>query len=105
MSRIYTCLSDGLAGYENCRKLMDTQFPFPWAQVILLLVVLFVIMLPFVVAAYIGPTWAACVGNFFCVLSYWALHEVSYDIEEPFVYDPNDLPLPRLGGVGTGGLD
>lgn len=60
-----------------------------------MLVLLYVFLLPFLMVAFVGPLWACLVFNFVCVLTYWALHEISYDIEEPFVYDPNDLPLSR----------
>lgn len=29
------------------------------------------------------------------VLTYWALNEVARDLEDPYIYDPNDLPLAR----------
>lgn len=30
------------------------------------------------------------------MLTYWALNEVARDLEDPFIYDPNDLPLARI---------
>lgn len=27
---VLQCLSEGLQGFEQCRKLADTPFPFPW---------------------------------------------------------------------------
>lgn len=39
--------------------------------------------------------WMGIVVNFICVQSYWCLNEVARDLEDPFVYDPNDLPLSR----------
>lgn len=30
------------------------------------------------------------------VLTYWALNEVARDLEDCFLYDPNDAPLARL---------
>lgn len=32
-SRIFHVISDGLASFENCRKIADTPFPFVMAQV------------------------------------------------------------------------
>ena len=28
--------------------------------------------------------------------TYWAMNEVARDLEDPFVYEPNDLPLARF---------
>ena len=34
--------------------------------------------------------------NFVCVWSYFAINEVNRDMEDPWLYDPNDLPLSTL---------
>lgn len=36
VTRIFQMMSEGLAGFENCRKIADTPFPFAMAQVILI---------------------------------------------------------------------
>lgn len=78
-----------------CRAIADTPFPFPWAQSVLILLILYAISVPLIVVAFINSTWQGLVVNFLCVQSYWCLNEVARDLEDPFVYDPNDLPLSR----------
>lgn len=34
------------------------------------------------------------------VLTYWSLNEVARDLEDAFLYDPNDAPLARLQARG-----
>ena len=50
--------------------------------------------------AFVDSTWMGIVINFICVQSYWCLNEVARDLEDPFVYDPNDLPLSRYQVLG-----
>lgn len=96
LTRIFAILSDGMLGYEQCRKIMDTPFPFAWAQLVVFLVTSFALLAPFVIVAWIEKAWFAVVVDFFSVLCYWSLAEVARDLEDPFVYDPNDLPLARI---------
>lgn len=78
-----------------CRAIADTPFPFPWAQMVLVMLILYAVSVPLVVVAFVDSTWMGIVVNFICVQSYWCLNEVARDLEDPFVYDPNDLPLSR----------
>ena len=62
---------------------------------VLVMLLLYAVTVPLVVVAFVDSTWMGIVVNFICVQSYWCLNEVARDLEDPFVYDPNDLPLSR----------
>ncbi len=62
---------------------------------VLVMLIMYAISVPLVVVAFVDSTWMGIVVNFFCVQSYWCLNEVARDLEDPFIYDPNDLPLAR----------
>ena len=62
---------------------------------VLVMLLLYAITVPLVVVAFVDSMWMGIVVNFICVQSYWCLNEVARDLEDPFVYDPNDLPLSR----------
>lgn len=62
---------------------------------VLVMLIMYAISVPLVVVAFVDSTWIGIVVNFFCVQSYWCLNEVARDLEDPFVYEPNDLPLAR----------
>lgn len=47
------------------------------------------------IVAFVDAMWLAIIVDFCAVQSYWAMNEVARDLEDPFVYDPNDLPLAR----------
>lgn len=62
---------------------------------VLVMLLLYAVSVPLVVVAFVDSMWMGIVVNFICVQSYWCLNEVARDLEDPFVYDPNDLPLSR----------
>jgi predicted membrane chloride channel (bestrophin family) len=102
-SRVYQVLSDGMLGYSNAHKLYDTPFPFPYSQLIFFNLILLSITVPWLISAKTGdykgeyPDWGGkgvCViGSFMVVLMYFTLNEVARDLEDPFAFDPNELPL------------
>lgn len=62
----------------------------------LMLLLVFSLTCPLLIVSWIEPLWLGVVLDFFCVQTYWALNEVARDLEDPYVYEPNDLPLARL---------
>lgn len=95
MTRVYQVLSEGMLGFEQCRKIMDTPFPFPWVQFVTVCLLLYTFTVPIVISAYITADWLAFILTVFAVMTYHALNEVARDLEDPFIYDPNDLPMAR----------
>ncbi|WIA42693.1 hypothetical protein OEZ86_008645 [Tetradesmus obliquus] len=81
LARVYTGLSDGLTAYEQCRKLADTPFPFPWAQFVLVMLVLFT------------NSSMAVVITVMTTAIFWTVNEVARDVEDAFIMEPNNMPL------------
>lgn len=46
------------------RKLADTPFPFPWAQTIIVFLLIYTLTVPIMVAAYISNAWLATLLSF-----------------------------------------
>jgi predicted membrane chloride channel (bestrophin family) len=78
------------------RKLNETPFPFPWAQGIIVVLIMFTVSVPFVFAVFIDNTIVAAFASFIAVQTYIMMNEVANDVEDPFHYDPNQLPLPQM---------
>lgn len=89
-------LDEGFEAFEQCRALVDTPFPFPWAQAMVLFLVILSICLPLLMVAWIKAVWLACLIDFLSVFCFWTLNEIARDLESPFVFPPNDLPLARM---------
>lgn len=80
--------------YSGCERIARTPVPFAYAHHIKLFVMLFVFTVPFAISDVMKdftPLAAA-------VLAYALLgiDEIGVEIEDPFGYDPNDLPLDRI---------
>eukprot|EP00892_Ulva_mutabilis_P004193 jgi/Ulvmu1/2145/UM129_0004.1 len=95
-SRIHHSLADALVAFEQCQKLADTPFPFPWAQAINITLLVFVFAAPIAVVGFTSHVYVATVLTFMAVVTHVMLNEVARDIEDPFLYDPNELPLPQM---------
>lgn len=93
MTRVYQVLSEGMQGFSQCRKISETPFPFPWAQLVAVCLLVYALTLPFVISAYVSAPLLAVVLDMISVVTYYVLNEVARDLEDPFLYDPNDLPL------------
>lgn len=93
---IWNSLDQGYEAFEQCRALVDTPFPFPWAQAMVLFLVLFSLTLPLLMVAWLRSVWIAVLMDFVTVFCFWILNEVARDLESPFVFPPNDLPLARM---------
>lgn len=96
LTRVYQELSNGMLGFEQGRKIADTPFPFISSQMALVLLVLHMLSVPLLMAAWIDETWLVFLMAFLSVWTYWTLNEVARDLEDPFLHDPNELPFPAL---------
>jgi predicted membrane chloride channel (bestrophin family) len=89
ISRLYQYISDGMAGYNQARKIASIPFPFPHAQIttlftsLICILVIPVLMLTFVTSEPVG--FALNVATVMC---FSGLHEVAREIENPFQVGP-----------------
>ena len=85
-----------MLGYNHARKFTEVPFPFPYAQLVLALLVIFALTAPVVIVAWVEDAAAGVLLTFVAVWGYFAIHEVNRELEDPFLHGPNDLPLPTL---------
>jgi predicted membrane chloride channel (bestrophin family) len=81
---------------DACRKLNETPFPFPWSQAITFLLLIFSLSAPIMIASFTKYAVVSALSTFAAVHTFFMVHEVARDIEDPFHYDPNQLPLPQM---------
>lgn len=93
MARVHHLLSEGMHGFDQCRKTAETPFPFPWAQLTVMCLFAFAITAPVVITSFVTQPFFAVILDVITVVTSYALNEVARDLEDPFLYDPNDLPL------------
>jgi hypothetical protein len=94
ISRLYHVMSEGMAGYNQARKVASINFPFPHAQITtVFLGVLDFMVIPLLMLTFVNNEWLGFALNVSTVLCFTGLHEVAREIENPFQNVPNDVPL------------
>lgn len=89
-------IADGVTAWSHARKIVDSPFPFPHAHMVAIALIIFSFSCPLVMVSWCGSLWSAVLMDALAVTSFWALNEVSVDLEDPFVGPPNNIPLCRL---------
>jgi len=104
LSRVYQTLSRGFVNLLNAKKITDTRFPFPYAQLIAMLLLLHTVLTPTMIAQLIeNKVWAA-IFTFVPIFGMFSLNFVASELENPFGDDANDLPLERFQEDMNGSL-
>lgn len=87
-----TALNDALGGAE---RILKTPIPFAYAQHIKTFVTLFVFTAPFAMAETMK--WWTPLASALLAFALIGIDEIGVEIEDPFGYDENDLPLDAIG--------
>jgi len=96
VSRVYQELSKGLVNLHNARKIADTPFPFPYAQIIALLLLFHLIATPIILSTLLPSYLWACSITLFTTAGMWSINLIAGQLEQPFGDDENDLPIETL---------
>ena len=96
VSRVFQSLSEAMLGFNKARRVSEIAYPFVLAQ----LTDIFVCILAFlVVCLNISVVPSAAMGCFISALTtfgFVGLYEAARDVEDPFLFEPNDLPLRTM---------
>uniref|UniRef100_A0A7S1RDA9 Bestrophin homolog n=1 Tax=Alexandrium catenella TaxID=2925 RepID=A0A7S1RDA9_ALECA len=93
LSRVYQTLSRGFVNLLNAKKITDTRFPFPYAQLISMLLVLHTVLTPVMISELISHKAWAFVFTVVPIFGMFSLNFTASQLENPFGNDDNDLPL------------
>lgn len=96
LSRSFQELSRGVVNLNNVRKIRDVPFPFPYNQVLILMLAVHWLITPLLAAFHIANVWWACSTCFFVTGGLWCLVYIAREIDQPFGEDPNDLPMVEM---------
>jgi len=96
LSRAFQELSRGIVKLNDVRKISEIPVPFPYAQMLLTMLILHWFITPMMCALSLyNPGWAATM-TFVSVASYWSLYYIALEIDQPFGEDRNDLPVREM---------
>lgn len=99
LSRVFQELSLGMCQYYETLKISDTPFPFPYAQMISLLLFLYSVFTPLVICSWVGHWALAGLFSFIAVFGFNSINLIACELEQPFGDDVNDLPMFELQQV------
>merc|ERR1719183_2741457 len=95
-SRVYQTISRGFVNLLNAKKITDTRFPFPYAQLISFLLFLHTILTPMIISGIIKSKVLCAVFIFIPIFGMFSLNFIASELENPFGTDDNDLPLAHF---------
>lgn len=96
LAQIYAQISTGFSAFMQCKKLVDTPFPFPYAQIVLICLIILSAFLPIQVCIIVNSTPLAMALTFVTVWAFCSINEVAIELEEPFMDESNDIALADL---------
>eukprot|EP00746_Dinoflagellata_sp_MGD_P146259 gnl/MRDRNA2_/MRDRNA2_78761_c0_seq1.p1 gnl/MRDRNA2_/MRDRNA2_78761_c0~~gnl/MRDRNA2_/MRDRNA2_78761_c0_seq1.p1 ORF type:complete len:530 (+),score=50.78 gnl/MRDRNA2_/MRDRNA2_78761_c0_seq1:76-1665(+) len=96
LSRVFQELSNGKVHMDNALKISHTLFPFPYAQMTTVLLLLHALLMPLVVSHYCNNFLLVAIFTFVPVFCFWSLNFIACEIEQPFGDDVNDLPVADM---------
>jgi putative membrane protein len=85
----------GLLDHQGgCERILRTPIPFVYAVLIRQMLLIYLVTLPFALAADLG--WAAIPTVAVVAYGMIGIEEAGNELEDPFGTDPNDLPLEAI---------
>lgn len=92
-TRVFQELSTGMLGFNQAHKVAMVPFPFPFAQMVSLLLMMLYLCLPFYVDNFTQNVWLTPVICFVVPFCYCGLNNIAIELEEPFGTDANDVDI------------
>ena len=83
--------------YGNCERIVQTPVPFAYAQHIKVFVTLFCFTVPFAMVAEMKLYTA--IPSAVLAFALFGIDEIGVEIEDPFGYDANDLPIEGIAAI------
>eukprot|EP00930_Biecheleria_cincta_P037992 TRINITY_DN26103_c0_g1_i4.p1 TRINITY_DN26103_c0_g1~~TRINITY_DN26103_c0_g1_i4.p1 ORF type:complete len:501 (-),score=64.30 TRINITY_DN26103_c0_g1_i4:474-1976(-) len=93
LSRVFQELSNGIVLTDKMRNIRAIPFPFPYVQMITVMLLLHWIVTPLVAAQCIQSVWGAGACCFFVTAAFWSPIFIARELDMPFGTDDNDLPV------------
>jgi putative membrane protein len=96
LTRVFQEISRGLVNLNNVKKIRDFPFPFPYAQMITMMLMMHWVITPVASCLIVDNIVWAAVLTFITVFAFWAINYIAEEIEMPFGDDANDLPIADM---------
>jgi len=95
VSRVFQELSNGVLAYNHACRMKEVPVPFALVHFNAILLFFFNFTAPVVIACYTGHWLMSIIASIVVVSGFSALWLVANELEDPFGYDANDIPMIR----------
>ena len=89
--------------FNQCKGVADIPFPFPYSNAIVLILVIYTLTVPMLMWVWVQSIGFGAFLAFIATFTYWTLNEIARDLEDPFLYEPNDvsphIPTDRMTDI------
>merc|ERR1712032_1603964 len=89
----YQELSNGMLAFNQAVRLADVPFPFPFAQLLSIILVGFLSFIPVYIAVFTKSMIVGPIMSFVLLEGIWGMNEMAKELENPFGQDVNDITL------------
>jgi len=96
LSRVFQELEKGMVSYNQVMQIMAIPFPFPYAQATMVLIVFYMLLIPFIMVSWANNSFFAFVCTYVSTVSVLSIELTATELENPFGDDPNDLPCSKF---------
>lgn len=96
LSRVFQEVGEGLVLYNDIIQVSAWPFPFPYAQLSAVMIILHLIITPLVMCQWTQHWIATFLLTLVACVSLASLDLISVEIENPLGDDPNDLPVHAM---------
>jgi len=93
VSRVFQELGGGMVHLRNAKKLTEMQFPFPYAQFVTVILLVYTCLTPLIVASVVQNPFLVSAMSMVPLFAFWCINLIAGEVENPFGDDVNDLPL------------
>lgn len=93
VTRIFQEISSGMLGYHQALKISHVPFPFPFAQMVTLLLCFIYVLLPLYIDVFTKSLLVTPVISTMLCVSFCSLNLISIELEAPFGMDSNDIDI------------
>jgi len=93
VTRVFQELSTGMLGFNQAHKVAMVPFPFPFAQMVGVLLATLYCALPFYLDVFTRNVVITPLVAFLLPLCYSGLNQIAIELEEPFGMDWNDVDI------------
>lgn len=96
LTRFFQELTNGVVLANEARNLSDIPFPFPYAQMMTLLLMFHVLVTPIIMVIITQNAFWAAIFTFVSITVLWGTNYTAIAIEYPFGLDDDSLPLESI---------